>query len=340
MRSDRIVLAQARGPGSQDGGRSAPWLVLGDRTLALRRWAHATPVGEFSSLTSLVEQWSAHKEALHSLTTSPEVENLLRVEGAELATLDLEAPIHPRQVFCTIGNYHRQVVQAAVDADDGPSGAGASQRRAQAVDTLRRRRDSGDPYICLTSPGRVASPASVLPITDSTVDWEVEIAAVVAAVPRNVDPSRASELIAGYCTANDVTVRTKVTRADLPAMGSDWLQSKGLPGSLPLGPWFVPAWQVPDLDSLRLRLWVNDELMQDDLAGDMVFSAAEQVAYLSRHLRVEPGDVICTGSPAGFGSHHGRYLQPGDVMVAEVAGLGAQQVRCVGADLTARERTT
>jgi 2,4-diketo-3-deoxy-L-fuconate hydrolase len=154
---------------------------------------------------------------------------------------------------------------------------------------------------------------------------------VLAKVPHKADPADAAKYVAGFCTANDVTLRAKVARTDLPALGSDWVQSKGLPGSLPLGPWFVPAWQVPDLDALRLRLWINDQLMQDDLASDMVFSVAEQIAYLSRNLRLEPADLICTGSPAGFGAHHERYLQPGDLMMAEVSGLGSQQVRCIGA---------
>ena len=327
MRSDRIVLAQGR----RASGESLPWLVLGDRALPLRRWAHVVPLAHAASITHLVERWPAHEEDLRSLTGSPEVANLLRTEGFELGALDLEAPIRPQQVFCTIGNYHGQVVQAAVDAGDGPGGAGADRRRSDAVNALRHRRESGRPYICLTSPHRVAGPTSALPVGDSTLDWEAEIAVVLAAGPHDIDPDQAGAFVAGYCTANDVTVRAKVTRPDLPTLGSDWVQSKGAPGSLPLGPWFVPAWHVPDVRSLRVRLWLNDELMQDDVAADMVFTIGEQVAYLSRHTHMRAGDVICTGSPAGFGAHHGRYLRPGDLVAAEVSTLGAQQVRCVSA---------
>jgi 2,4-diketo-3-deoxy-L-fuconate hydrolase len=135
--------------------------------------------------------------------------------------------------------------------------------------------------------------------------------------------------IAGYCVANDLTVRSEVTRADLPALGSDWVRSKGMPGSLPLGPWFVPAWQIPDVSRLRLRLAVNDTVMQDDTADDMLFGVDHQIAYLSRHTRLRPADVICTGSPAGFGSHHGRFLRDGDLVTAQVSGLGEQHLRCV-----------
>jgi 2,4-diketo-3-deoxy-L-fuconate hydrolase len=333
MRPERIVLAQ----GARLGGESLPWLVLGERALPLHHWAEARPVGGIDSLTSLVTEWATHEADLRSLTTSPRTEDILRVRGVAVSSLDLEMPIRPRQVFCTIGNYQRQVVQAAADADDGPNGAGASKRRSEAVEALRHRREIGEPYICLTSSARVAAPVGALRVEDHTLDWEVEIAVVLNAGIRHVEPGQAGALIAGYCTANDVTVRGKVVRPDLAALGSDWVQSKGSPGSLPLGPWFVPAWQVRDVGSLRLRLWINGELMQDDLASDMLFSVEEQVSYLSRYTQLQAGDLICTGSPAGFGSHYGRYLTPGDVMTAEVSELGGQRVTCVGPGSTGRE---
>jgi 2,4-diketo-3-deoxy-L-fuconate hydrolase len=69
--------------------------------------------------------------------------------------------------------------------------------------------------------------------------------------------------------------------------------------------------------------------MQSGSASDMVFDIADQIAYLSQHTRLEPGDLICSGSPAGFGSHHGRYLRPGDIVEAGVEGLGTQRVHCI-----------
>jgi 2-keto-4-pentenoate hydratase/2-oxohepta-3-ene-1,7-dioic acid hydratase in catechol pathway len=196
---------------------------------------------------------------------------------------------------------------------------------------LERRRRDGAPYICLTSIDRVADPDSALALEPgvTTLDWEVEIGAVIGRTGARLDPPQAAATIAGFCVVNDLTVRSRVTRPDLPALGSDWLQCKGLRGSLPVGPWFVPAWQVPDPSTLRLRLWLNDNPMQDDTADDMVFSIPEQLSYLSQHTRLRPGDLLCTGSPAGFGIHHGRYLQAGDVIRAAVSGLGQQTTRCV-----------
>jgi len=143
-------------------------------------------------------------------------------------------------------------VEAALDADDANETA--------VWEALDRRRRTGEPHVCLTSPERIRTPVGELTIPPGvdTLDWEVEIAVVIGANGRDMSVEKAANVIAGYCAANDLTVRSEVTRADLPALGSDWVRSKGMPGSLPLGPWFVPAWQAPDASQLRLRLSVND----------------------------------------------------------------------------------
>jgi 2,4-diketo-3-deoxy-L-fuconate hydrolase len=304
------VLATA----SADGGAALPCLVVDGRALPLANWASDWPCARVGSLTQLVEHWHDHKSALRVLTGLADTHDRIVSHGAPIETLRLHAPIEPRQTFCTIGNYRRQIVEAALDAEDTASETAIHE-------ALDRRRQAGEPYVCLTSPERIRSPFGDLTIPHDvdTLDWEVEIAVVMG--------GRAE--IAGYCVANDLTVRSEVTRADLPALGSDWIRSKGMPGSLPLGPWFVPAWQIPDVSRLRLRLAVNDTVMQDDTADDMLFGVDHQIAYLSRHTRLRPADVICTGSPAGFGSHHGRFLRDGDLVTAQVSGLGEQHLRCV-----------
>lgn len=321
------MLAQGR----RLGGESLPWLVAGERALPLRHWAGVLPLGRVDSVTALVEDWAVHELALHALTTSADMRDVIRKLGTPINSLVLEAPVRPRQAFCTIGNYRRQVVEAAVDADDGAGGPRAADRRRAALESLRQRREAGDPYVCLTSSTRVAAPFGTMQVQVDTLDWEVEIAAVLGADVRHMSTDEARHVIAGYCTANDLTVRARIMRDDLPALGSDWVQSKGTPGTLPLGPWFVPAWFITDAARLRLRLWVNGELMQDDVASDMLFGVEEQVSYLSQHTQLHAGDLICTGSPAGFGAHHGRFLGPGDVVTAEVSELGRQRLTCVGA---------
>jgi 2-keto-4-pentenoate hydratase/2-oxohepta-3-ene-1,7-dioic acid hydratase in catechol pathway len=135
--------------------------------------------------------------------------------------------------------------------------------------------------------------------------------------------------VAGYVLTNDITARDQVRRTDVAAMGTDWLQSKNAPGFLPLGPYLVPAAFLPDPYGLRLTLSVNGRHMQDGLAADMLFDIATQIEYISQHARLLPGDVICTGTPAGCGTHYKRYLQPGDVIHAGGGELGNQHTACV-----------
>jgi 2-keto-4-pentenoate hydratase/2-oxohepta-3-ene-1,7-dioic acid hydratase in catechol pathway len=80
---------------------------------------------------------------------------------------------------------------------------------------------------------------------------------------------------------------------------------------------------------LRIRLTVNGEVMQDESTADMVFDVAALIEFISEVSELRPGDLVLTGSPAGNGAGHGVFLQPGDVMVGEITGLGRQRNRCV-----------
>ena len=135
--------------------------------------------------------------------------------------------------------------------------------------------------------------------------------------------------MAGYTICNDLTTRSLVPRTDVRMMGTDWMRAKNFPTFFPTGPWLVPAAFVPDPLDLRIQLRLNGETMQDSNTGDMVFGPAELIAYISKFTRLEPGDMIITGSPPGNGSHYGRFLRAGDVMECEIDGLGVQRTRCV-----------
>jgi 2-keto-4-pentenoate hydratase/2-oxohepta-3-ene-1,7-dioic acid hydratase in catechol pathway len=114
-------------------------------------------------------------------------------------------------------------------------------------------------------------------------------------------------------------------------LGTDWLRSKGQPGFLPLGPYFVPSAFVPEPHRLKMRLTVSGRVMQNETTADMLFGIERQIEYISRYARLLPGDIICTGSPAGNGTHYNRFLREGDVMEAEIEGLGRQRQVCTGA---------
>ena len=130
--------------------------------------------------------------------------------------------------------------------------------------------------------------------------------------------------MAGYCVANDVTARGNHKRAVVPAepFAFDWFASKSIDSSLPMGPGITPAFQIADPQDLRLRLWVNGELHQDESTADMICPVAELISAASQLVTLEPGDVISTGTPSGVGVGRGLYLRGGDVVRTAIDELG------------------
>ena len=190
---------------------------------------------------------------------------------------------------------------------------------------------TGTPYAFVKLPSAVTGPFNriILPSGAKEVDWELELAVVIGKRGRHIRAVDALSHVAGYTIANDITARDRVYRPDMKAIGTDWLASKCPESFLPLGPWITPARYVPRPDDLQLTLRLNGQVMQNDNSGDMIFSIARQIEYVSSHVTLLPGDVICTGSPAGNGVHYQRFLQPGDVVEGEIAGLGLQRLTCV-----------
>jgi 2,4-diketo-3-deoxy-L-fuconate hydrolase len=160
-------------------------------------------------------------------------------------------------------------------------------------------------------------------------DWELELAFVIGKPARYVSRADAMSYIAGYTVANDVTARERIYRPDIKAIGTDWLAGKCLPTFLPMGPFIVPAAFVSDPMRLQITLKLNGDVMQDESTADMIFDIARQVEYLSSRMQLMPGDVVCTGSPAGNGAHYGRYLRDGDVMEGTIAEIGTIRNPCV-----------
>lgn len=156
------------------------------------------------------------------------------------------------------------------------------------------------------------------------LDWEVELAVVIGRAAANIDPAQAGDHIAGYTVANDLSARDYITTN--AGLGIDWLRHKSFAALTPTGPALVPRRYLPDTTSLELSLTVNGQYRQRSTTTQMIFSVAEQIAALSRIAPLKAGDMVLTGTPAGTAGAHGhRYLQPGDVVVAEVEGLGRLQ---------------
>lgn len=170
------------------------------------------------------------------------------------------------------------------------------------------------------------APVALNPITRE-LDWEVEVAVVIGKRARNVDESDAFDYVFGYATSNDISARSLdlgyERDGEVWTGFFDWLEGKWLDGSAPIGPYLVTADEVPDPENLPLTLHVNGELKQVGNTADMIHGVAELISFSSRLMTLNPGDVILTGTPAGVGATTGEFLHPGDVMVAEVQGLGA-----------------
>lgn len=282
------------------------------------------------TLRQLLEAWES---SLAALKTS-----FARVVDARtripIVNLRACAPIpNARQVFCAGANYRRHVVEMVVAVGLGPEtdGMNAEARRAYGEAYVTRQLAESDPYIFLKPVTSIAGPCDdlVLPDFSESTDWELELGAVIGRDAYRVAPEEALSCVAGYMIVNDLTARDKVRRTDPGALGLDWVAAKGAPGFLPTGPYFVPAEYVPDPQDLKMRLAVNGEIMQDSNTSDMTFGIARQIAFISRYARMLPGDILCTGSPAGNGVARGLFLKHDDVMVAEIEGLGRQVVRCV-----------
>ena len=312
-------------------GTLASRIVLLPRLSPLLLREAAAALAGADSLLSLLDHWPESLETLTRLCAEA-YPQLLRLSVPETETR-VHAPISaPRQIFCTVGNYRSQIAEAVVDGGAPPhtDGMDADQRRSYAASFIEARLRS-PPYVCFKLPTTVIGPSDSveLPAQSKRVDWEIELAAVIGRTCRRVPREQAMAQIAGYMLVNDITARDLVRRADLPHLGTDWLQSKNAPGFLPTGPYLVPACFLPDPYTVRLSLRLNGDTMQDALVADMLFDIAAQIEYISAYAQLLPGDLICTGTPGGCGTHYGRFLKPGDILEGFAPELGAQRVTCI-----------
>ncbi len=150
------------------------------------------------------------------------------------------------------------------------------------------------------------------------LDWEAELAVVIGRRARGVPREQALAHVAGYACSNDLSARV------LQRRGGQWTRGKAIDGFLPMGPWLVTADEVPDPQDLAISLTVNAETMQDSSTSQMVFGVAELIAEITETMTLEPGDVICTGTPPGVGlaMDPPRYLTEGDVVAVTIEKLG------------------
>lgn len=156
------------------------------------------------------------------------------------------------------------------------------------------------------------------PQVTQKVDYEAELAFVVGREAKNVSAQEAEQYIFGYTICNDVSAR------DLQLSEGQWVRSKSLDTFCPLGPEIVTVDEIPDPQNLAIRCLVNGRALQDSNTREMIFSVRDLFAFISRGIRLFPGDIVSTGTPHGVGHFYKPpvYLQSGDTVVCEVEGIG------------------
>ncbi|MGW8706627.1 fumarylacetoacetate hydrolase family protein [Brevundimonas sp. NPDC055814] len=172
---------------------------------------------------------------------------------------------------------------------------------------------------CIQGPNDIV----MLPQDSVKSDWEVELGVVIGTTARYVEEAKALDHVAGYVLINDLSEREYQLER-----GGSWDKGKGCDTFGPIGPWLVTADEVGDVQSLGMWLDVNGQRMQTGNTATMVFGVAALVAYVSRFMTLEPGDIITTGTPPGVGlgmKPTPVYLKPGDAMRLGIEKLGEQQ---------------
>jgi 2-keto-4-pentenoate hydratase/2-oxohepta-3-ene-1,7-dioic acid hydratase in catechol pathway len=158
----------------------------------------------------------------------------------------------------------------------------------------------------------------VLPEESSQVDYEAELGVVIATPAKHVSERDALDIVEGYICVNDVSAR------DLQFGDGQWTRGKSPDTFCPVGPRLVPREEIDDPQALAIRCVLNGQTMQDSSTSQMIFSVAEIIAYVTRVITLEPGDLIATGTPAGVGVFRDPkvLLQDGDEVSVEIEGLG------------------
>jgi len=274
-------------------------------------------LADYSTVPDILSDWKKTEKLLQDAAKSV---GTSAVVGLPLADLELLAPIpNPGAVYCCGSNYTDHINEMRPMLKGLPT------------DITERELVGDEPWFLVsTVRGSIVGPGARVqkPHGSQQLDWEIELAVVIGVKARGVPVERALEHVAGYTICNDLSARDLSIRQevhDAMPFRVDWTQHKCFDGSLPCGPWITPASQISDPQQLDLKLWVNDELMQDSNTDQMVFSVRQQIAKLSVNRTLYPGDIILTGTPAGVGGGRGVFLESGDTVRMAIEGIGELQ---------------
>ena len=279
----------------EQNGVPALGAVVGERVVDLARASEASVPNSMLGLIEMGER---------GLERAREAVERSRGDGLELAGLRLLAPIpRPRKnVFCLGLNYR----------DHAEEGARAAGRELKLPE---------HPIYFTKPPTSVIGPDEPIvydPRVTQQVDWEVELTLVVGQGGRDIPAERVFDQMFGYTVGHDVSAR------DLQFRHGQWFKGKSLDTFSPIGPWIVTADELTEPGKLEIGLRVNGIQKQQSNTRELIFDIPTMVSVLSSGITLDPGDLIMTGTPdgVGFARTPPEFLQDGDVVEAEIEGIG------------------
>ncbi len=224
----------------------------------------------------------------------------LPVPSLRLSDVALRAPLRPPKIVCVGLNYADHAAETGMKIPKEP------------VLFAKLPNSVAGPHDDIRCPGFV-----------ERLDYEAELGVVVGRRAKGVASARAMEHVLGYVAVNDVSAR------DLQMRDGQWTRSKSMDTFCPAGPWIVTRDGVPDPHRLRIWARVNGEVRQDSSTANMTVKVPDLIAYISRSITLEPGDLIATGTPAGVGMARRppAFLKEGDVVEVEVESVGTLRNR-------------
>ena len=257
---------------------------------------------EFISVLEILNNWETTEQKL--IEIGQQLVQHRNASGTPINEVTLVAPIlYPGTLYCAGANYADHVLE--MSGKPPPP-------------------ENTTPYFFIKSTrGTIIGANEVihLPEYSNQVDWEAEIGIVIGREARNVSELDAMDFVAGFTIVNDLSARDYTKRYDVPFL-FDWIGQKCFDTGCPMGPWITPKSAIDNPHNLGIKLMVNNVVKQNSSSKEMIFKCEHQIAYLSQHVTLYPGDVIATGTPAGCGMPQKDFLKPGDVVTIEIDGLG------------------
>lgn len=264
-------------------------IVIGDATVDI---ATASEGCFGPDMMSVLENWREFRDFAVNITEGTDALNMAALQQPVSA---------PRQVFAIGLNYRQHAEEAGMEVPEVPA-------------TFTKFASS------------LSGPFDDIPIVGSSVDWEVELVAIVGQQADNVSVDDAWSYVAGLTVGQDISDRKLQMAA-----GRQFSLGKSRRGFGPMGPWIVTPDEFENPDDLALGCSVDGEVVQDARSSDLIFNIPTLIAELSSVLTLYPGDVIFTGTPSGVGMActPPRALAPGNVLETWIEGIGTMRNACV-----------